>query len=550
MSKDVRQRPPARSSHGTLRLCLLPTACCLLLLISGCKTGPEVLTNQPTLDRALVDYPPGFELRPFVRGLTAPSAIAFDADGSLLVAESGVDGNEPRIFGFKKDGTPFDVWPRGRRIPFFSKAFRIHAPIGGMVATGGKIFVTHRDENGRGRITAFSYDEKVAPKTIVADLPANGDYGITDIAVHPNGRLYFGVGAATNSAVVGLDNLQSGWVKRYPKFSDVPYTDVKLTGFRFDTKNPFASIFGGSDLAVTGPFQRFGTSDQSNIPRPPPGRATNEKPTAAVYSCEQGGGDLKVEAHGLRNPAGLTFNEYGTLYITNQGMELRGTRPIADDPDAFLKMVGGETWYGWPDFSADLRPITEDQFQPPRDLAVRYGYPNVRFLIDHAASRLIPPSPGPLLFGTFRPLSGASKFDFAPSSPAFRKFRGDAVVALAGDRAPFATSNRPLVAPTGYKVVLVNIDSRKVEDFVRNTKDLPASRLGNAEQGTDALERPVDVKFGPDGAMYILDFGRFQMKNGRPDVKTGTGRIYRLSGVETPSTAPAPPAPELRLPPS
>jgi glucose/arabinose dehydrogenase len=510
-----------------------------LLLLVGCKTGPVMVKDAAPIDRALVEYPPGMELRPLVNGLTAPSAIAFDADGTLLIAESGIDGNDARIFGFKRDGSIVNVWPRGKSLPFFSKGFKLYGPVGGMVATGGKVFVTHRDEMGRGRVTAFSYDEKVEPKTIVADLPAQGDYGMTDIAVHPNGRLYFGVGAATNAGVVGLDNLQQGWVKRHPNFCDVPWTELKLNGFRFDTKNPFASIFGGNDLAVTGPFQPFGKSDQTGIPRP------DGKPTAAVYSVEQGGGDLKVEAHGVRNPAGLTFNEYGTLYMTNQGMELRGTRPVGGtdvgmggDPDAFLKMVGGETWYGWPDFSADLRPISEDQFQPPRELAIRYGYPNVRFLIDHVASRLIDPAPGPLLFGTFRPLAGASKFDFAPASPAFRKYRGDAIVALFGDRAPYATTGRPMAGPTGYKVVRVNIDSRKVEDFVRNTKDIPASRIVK-DKHIDALERPIDVKFGPDGAMYVLDFGRVVIKSGRPDVKEGTGRIFRLAAAEIATTEPA-----------
>lgn len=504
-----------------------------LSLLSGCKAGPEILRDEAPIDRSVVEYPPGFELRPYIKGLTAPTAITFDGEGSLLIAESGFDDSKPRIFGFKKDGTFFNVWPRGKAIPFLERGFRMTGPIGGMVATGGRVFVTHRDENGLGRVTAFTYDNSTTPpKTIVADLPARGDYGMTDIAVHPNGRLYFGVGAATNSGVVGLDNLHAGWTKRHPNFCDVPYVDIKLNGFRFDTPNPFASIFGGSDKAVTGPFQKFGASDQTGVPRP------NGKPTAAIYSCAQDGGDLRVEAHGLRNPAGLTFNEYGTLYITNQGMELRGTRPIQDDPDAFLKMVGGETWYGWPDFSADLRSVTEPQFQPPRDMAIRYGYPNVRSLIDHAASRLIPPTPGTMLFGTFKPLSGASKFDFAPASGPFRKYRGDAIVALAGDRAPFATSNFPLKGPSGYKLALVNIDQRKVEDFIRNTKELPNSRLGK-ERDHNALERPIDVKFGPDGAMYILDFGQLIMKNAQPDIRKGTGRIYRLMGPSSEGTSPS-----------
>src|SRR4051794_16894205 len=238
MAPDV-THPSARRGASPLpfALCLLPFAF-FFLLVAGCQTKLEIINKPPSIDRALVEYPPGFDLKPYVRGLTGPSAIAFDADGSLLIAESGIDGNDPKIFGFKKDGAYFDIYPRGKRLPFFSKGFKMYGPIGGVVATGGKIFVTHRNEDGRGRISAFSYDDKTPPKTIVADLPAQGDYGITDIAVHPNGRLYFGVGAATNSGVVGLDNLQSGWAKRHPEFCDVPYVELKLNGFRFDTKNP------------------------------------------------------------------------------------------------------------------------------------------------------------------------------------------------------------------------------------------------------------------------------------------------------------------------
>ena len=117
--------------------------------------------------------------------------------------------------------------------------------------------------------------------------------------------------------------------------------------------------------------------------------------------------------------------------------------------------------------------------------------------------------------------------------------RGDALVALSGDRAPFATSGRPTKGPTGYKVARVNLDSRKVEDFIRNTRDLPASRLPpDAKLIVDLLERPIDVKFGPDGAMYILDFGQLVMKNGHPDIKTGTGKIFRLTAAQPPTTQP------------
>ena len=41
------------------------------------------------------------------------TAMAFDdAEGALLIAESGMNGSEPHIFGYHlKDGSYFDVYP-------------------------------------------------------------------------------------------------------------------------------------------------------------------------------------------------------------------------------------------------------------------------------------------------------------------------------------------------------------------------------------------------------------------------------------------------------
>ncbi len=92
-----------------------------------------------------------------------------------------------------------------------------------------------------------------------------------------------------------------------------------------------------------------------------------------------------------------------------------------------------------------------------------------------------------------------------------------------------------LVGPIGYKVVLVNVDNGQVEDFVRNTEQGPASRLSDDNPG---LERPVDIKFGPDGAMYILDFGQMQMQGGKENIAPRTGKIFKLTAATPPTTAP------------
>ncbi len=518
-----------------LRVVTLCLAFGTIASIAGCAGGPTLLksADQITIDRQFVEYPADTELKPYVTGLTSPTAIAFDNEGSLLIAESGTGDHSPRIFGFRKDGSQFEIYPRRSglpelpaipQLPFrLSSRFKIYPPIGGMVAAQGKVYVSHRDANRRGVITAFDYDGNHT--TIVGDLPAQGDHSVTDIAVAGDGRLYFGVGSVSNSAVVGTDNL--AWLREYRDACDKPWGKLTLLGRRFDAVNPFSGLFGGTDIAVTAPFQPFAKSIETVIPA-----AENGKPNAAIYSVNPNGGDLRVEAHGIRYPVGLAFSELGVLYVTNQGMKLRGTRPVKDDPDVMLRIFHGQ-WYGWPDFAANLLPIRDPRFQPPVELIVKSGYRDLSFLVDHEASALTAPSTNSnLLAAEFKPLAGAAKFDFAPASGPFSRLRQTgnvAIVALMGDRAPFDTGGLSLVGPQGYKVVQVNLDERTVRDFIRNTREGPRSE--HSDKSGYALERPVDVKFGPDGALYILDFGRLEMKGANEKVHGGTGVIFKLVGV-------------------
>jgi glucose/arabinose dehydrogenase len=501
----------------------------LLLGAAGCATGPRVLTSDERhpIDRKLVEGPPGFDLEVYAVGLSGPVAMTFDGDGNLIVAEGGFDGSEPRIYGFTPDLKRFEVYPLDKSIlPFGPRKFRLYGPIGDVLFHKGSIYVSHRDENDLGVITALDY--KGGHRTIVAGLPAQGEHGVTGMAIDPrSGRLYFGIGSATNSGVVGLDDYAMGWVKDHPEVHDVPYTpDVELTlwGRRMNSANPLALWFM-PDIAVTAPFQAFASSNKTRIKG-----ATRDNPkcNSAILSCQPEGGDLRVDAYGYRLPRGLRFNEYG-LYFTNQGMEARGTRPVNNDPDSFCRQFP-RSFGGFPDFTTHLQPVTEPQFQPPQEMIIGSGYPDVSFLVNHEASGLrgaqsIAASAADVVKGVFPSQSGAWGFDFAPAAGPFRDYAGNAIVALFGDRAPYATGGQKLIGPVGFKIVRVEWDKGQVREFVRNVRPGPASRLGgDAAQ----LERPIDVKFGPDGAMYILDFGRMQVKDGRFDVTGGTGRIYRL----------------------
>jgi glucose/arabinose dehydrogenase len=99
-----------------------------------------------------------------------------------------------------------------------------------------------------------------------------------------------------------------------------------------------------------------------------------------------------------------------------------------------------------------------------------------------------------------------------------------------GDFRPVTDPVRP-DERAGFDVVAIDLGSGRLESFVRNRGDgdpQPASAL-DFENG---LERPVDVKVGPDGFVYVLDFGVFE---GGARVLPKTGKVFRVEPV--PGTA-------------
>jgi glucose/arabinose dehydrogenase len=492
------------------------------LVAGGCINQPKLLPMkmQRPIDRSVIEkYPSGFVLTPLAQGLNCPTAECFDAEGSLLVAESGIEGCEPHIFGYHKDGSYFNVYPFNRTVSFFPTGFVIYGPVGGMVAWKGRVYVTHRDRNGFGVITAFGYDG--SHTTVVGGLPARGDYGVNDIAIGPNDRLFFTVGMATNSGIVGLDN---AWLKRYPGVHDEVYspngTPIATTGAKFNSINPLQG-FLHPETAVTGYGQPFGQSIQSHL-------RSSDKPNGAVYSCRLDGAELEVRAFGLHNPRGVAVDENGHPFVSNDGMQVRGSRPVLNDPDVVVS-VGRGNFFGAPDFSTTGHPITDPEYRPPLSFLAPHGYDELSQLIDREASGLrLPDDFSVLVAGVFPSQSGAAKMAFVPPDGPFKDLSGSIVVALDGDRAPFATGGLKLLGAVGGKVAIIDRGAKQVRDFLRNTAGVPASQQ---PYGTVALERPCDVKFGPDGSLYILDFGRMDNNGPVPRYYPGTGAIFKLSAL-------------------
>jgi glucose/arabinose dehydrogenase len=125
---------------------------------------------------------------------------------------------------------------------------------------------------------------------------------------------------------------------------------------------------------------------------------------------------------------------------------------------------------------------------------------------------------------TFQPHAAANGFAFSRDERF--GFVGDAFVALFGDLAPVTTPR--LTAPVGYKVARVDMARRTVTDFAVNRLAGPASKLPH-----EGFERPAHCAFGPDGALYITDFGEIDIAPEAGAVRTqaGSGTLWRVRRI-------------------
>jgi glucose/arabinose dehydrogenase len=334
---------------------------------------------------------------------------------------------------------------------------------------------------------------------VLAVPPNSGDHHTNGPVVGPDGWLYLGQGTATNSGVVGEDNFKFGWLARKPQFHDAPGADIVLTGENFaseDVLNP-----GSPRRVSTGAFLPFGTPSQ-------PGQVIRGQVTCSggVLRVRPEGGEPELVAWGFRNPFGLAFAPDGTLYVTDNGYDERGSRPVWGAPDVLWRVERG-AWYGWPDYAAGM-PVSDSRFAPP-------GKPRPRALLARH------PNPPPRPVAQFAVHSSADGIDFSRSQRF--GYAGQAFVAIFGDQ---ASDTGKLLAPVGCKVVRVDVTSGVIADFAVNRapRDGPASKVGGG-----GLERPLSVRFDPTGdALYIVDFGVLLVHGKEVKPQTGTGALWRI----------------------
>lgn len=485
----------------------------ILMAVGGCyrtlpsQGGGQIPAPPPRqINSRDVWVPGGYRVEAIFQGLDFPTGVTFDDDGHVFVTESGYSYGEvwsrPRLLQLTGPGN-VKVIARGHNGPWNGVTYR-----------NGYFYVAEGGEAQGGRILKIDRQGNITP--LIENLPSVGDHHTNGPVVSDDGYVYFGQGTATNSGIVGPDNYQFGWLRRYPAFHDIPGQDVTLTGVNYESRNPlvrqprsnffetlFPIVAPRPRTVLTGAFSPYGTATRRGQV------IKGQVPcTGAVMRVPVGGGNPELVAWGLRNPFGLAFTPDGRLFVTENQFDVRGSRPVWGTGDLLWEIHQG-AWYGWPDYFAGERVNNADRFT---DGSIR----TPRRLLAQDPSR--PPRP----VAKFGVHSSADGFDFS-RSPAFGH-PGDAFVAEFGDMAPNAGK---VLAPVGFRVVRVELNGGIVHPFMvnRGAKDGPASLLG-----TGGLERPIAARFNPAGdALYVVDFGILTTNGNASHPVENSGVVWRIT---------------------
>lgn len=467
-----------------------------LLVFQSCyrimpSTGGGQLSDV-SIDRVIstsdVLLPEGYKIEVIAKNLTFPTAVTFDEGGSLYAIEAGYSYGEvflePKLVKILPNGSTATIYT-GQN----------NGPWNGVNYDDGFFYIAEGGQLEGGRILKVSENGEV--RILVDSLPSLGDHH-TNGPVIKDGYLYFGQGTATNSGIVGNDNASFGWLYRFQNFHDIPCKDITVNAINSKTKNLLIEASG--DKAVTGPFSPYNQKVEQNqvikgaIPC-----------SGSIMRLPLDSGKLELVAWGLRNPFGLAVAPDGQIYVTDNAYDVRGSRPVWGTGDLLLKLEQG-AWYGWPDYNGQI-PVTTLEVPGEKDPK--------KILVNDPGT---PPKPVAKLgvHSSSNGISFSTNEEFG--------FVGQAFIAQFGDMAPGVGK---VLSPVGFRVVRVDVNSGIVEDFASNKakKNGPASWLE-----TGGLERPVSVKFSPDGtALYIVDFGVLttSKKGSNPLIKTGV--IWKIT---------------------
>lgn len=529
--------------------------------------------------------PKGYKVEPFITGLNFPTDIAFVGNKEnfkvyVLESGTGLPGKCNNRVGYGGDATGFG--PTNPFTPdilvFNSGGTRVGGPIGKSTAAGGgfqpdgpavglafqhdfeggTLFATDSNQGargapGRGNNTSRVVRVDLGRNTvtpIIRGLPT-GDHPTEQIVVK-DGWLYWSQGSATNSGVTGHDNGGGG------NQHDIACQKITLS------MNTWRAV---SDGHVTSGYSNHGVARPGATVPAFEDATSKGMCTGAILRAKISDPQNTIEpvAWGFRNPYGIRFSPddhplKGQMMISENGEDERGARPTNNSPDrlavARQNADGTPEYHGWPDRFGFL-DSTQSVFNPkgsPADDDPSLAGQTIKNVFAFFPQQPVAPL-------ALEPADVAAVgLDFAPNSFVGGVVKKHAVlVSREGD---FGFSQANGTPEEGHDVQLVNFTKAD------NPSELQLSRFafncsqaaqawdpdgtprckGESEQafaaGLRGINRPTTIRFGPDGAAYLVDYGAVRDPGGSdpesgfhnpanaPLVQIpGTGVIWRITRV-------------------
>jgi len=590
MLKNVRVRALAAALAP---LFALPTAALAVTISNPICTDNKAEFN-PDNGKDIV-VAPGYQVSVFASGLNAPTGIAFRGNSKnfeVYVLESGhglpSKCNEQGSFG-TGDFDPNNPFTPDILV-FDQTGKQIRGPLGKPTATGGfqpagpavdigfvngfqggALFATDSNQathgggqNHSSRIVMVDpMTGKVTP--FITQLPT-GDHPTEQLAFK-GGWIYWSQGSTTNSGVVGRDN-NSGLNQ-----PDIPCQDIVLS------KNVFDS---GGGVTTSG-YMPFGKTNPGGTVK-----AFTDTQTGIVRQGVCDGAILRAKLNdpnhiepfswGYRNGYAIRFAPdshplKGAMIVGEDGPDERGARPSNGAPDALhiarQNPDGSPDYHGWPDrfgFLASSQAVFNPIGGPSDDLCV-FDPSNppskcttaslAQILNEDVPIRDVLAFPPQTITSPLAIEAADSSFtgiDFAPKSfVGGPVLTGAALYALEGDfgfSPPNATDPAPEV---GHEIKLINFVQQngggddqgkddgndqgngggngpialKIQGFARNNSGDQAFLIGSS-----GFNRPTNIRFGPDGCAYVVDYGAVR-DNGEDThfVGAGNGPLVQIPGT-------------------
>jgi len=549
-------------------------------------TGESVFYNPGHAEDIVV--PRGFKVEVFAKGLNFPTDVAFVGSKDnfrVVVLESGTglpgkcnnnDTPELRALGIRKFDAANPFTP-GLLI-FDSRGSKIAGPIGKRTAggagfqadgpaiglsferdlAGGRLFATDSNQGVRGatsgggnntsRIVSVNLSTGSVTPMIVG-LPT-GDHPTEQILVK-DGWLYWSQGSATNSGVTGHDNGGGG------NQHDIACQEITLS----------QNVWDSGDGHVTSGYSNHGVHRPGAVV--PAFEGTKHGMcTGAVLRARISDPQNSIQpvAWGFRNPYGIRFSPAdhplkGELMISENGEDERGARPTNNAPDrlaiARQNADGTPEYHGWPDRFGFL-DSTQSVFNP-RTGGDASGTSKEGLIKDKPVRPVLAFFPQqPVAPLALEPADVAAVgLDFVPGSFVGGVVKKNAVlVSREGD---FGFSPENGEPSAGHDVELVNFTGQSPNELQlsrfafncrqadqRHDPDGTPKCVGESDQAFTSqvrgINRPTTIRFGPDGAAYLVDYGavrdpggadsRSRFVNGAdaPLVQIpGTGTIWKIS---------------------